>query len=178
MTDNTQLAMLARSRRKKAHAHWWIWVQTTSQLGSLGEVTEEHEECDLCHLSKEVYEARVKRGRTSLRAGKDGERAIAKAYGGERVGQYGGASDVVVGDVLCIQSKVGVSWFPERLWKELQKLPRTGGRIPTLIVSDRPGPGHRTRRLSIRLTEDDVGLLGHEAQDPSKRSVLVEGQDE
>jgi hypothetical protein len=177
MTDS-QLAMLARSRRPKKHAHWWVGVQATTTLGSLGDVTEEYEECDLCHLRREVYEARQKRGRTSLRAGKDGERAIAKAYGGQRVGQYGGAADVVVGDVLCIQSKVGVSWFPERLWNELQKLPRNGGRIPTLIVSDRPGPGRRTRRLSIRLTEDDVGLLGNEAQDPSKRSVLAEGQDE
>ena len=158
MTDNTQLAMLARSRRKKVHAHWWIWVQTTSQLGSLGEVIEEREECDLCHLLKSDYEARVKRGRTSLRAGKDGERAIAKAYGGERVGQYGGASDVVVGELFSVQSKVG--WFSERFYTELQKLPRTGGRIPTLIVADRPGPGRKTRRLVVRLMEDDIALHG------------------
>ena len=46
------------------------------------------------------------------------------------------------------------------MWAELAKLPRTGGRIPTLIVSDRPGPGHRTRRYVVRLMDDDVALHG------------------
>ncbi len=158
MTDNTQLAMLARSRRPKKHAHWWVTVQTISTLGSLGDIVEEREECDLCHLVKTDYEARQRRGRTSLRAGKDGERAIAKAYGGQRVGQFGGAADVVIGELFSVQSKVG--WFSERFWNELQKLPRTGGRIPTLIVSDRPGSGNPTRRLVVRLMSDDLDLHG------------------
>ena len=37
-----------------------------------------------------------KRGRHSLRAGKEAERAIARAYGGTRTGQYGGPDDVLV----------------------------------------------------------------------------------
>ena len=151
MTDDTQLALLARARRKKAHAHWWIESPATHIRPGI-------RICDLCGLFQEDYEVRQKRGRTSLRAGKDGERAIARAYGGERVGQYGGASDVVVGELFSVQSKVG--WFSERFYLELQKLPRTGGRIPTLIVSDRPGPGRRTRRLVIRTIEDDVALHG------------------
>ncbi len=43
---------------------------------------------------------------------------------------------------------------------ELVKLPRAGGRIPTLIVSDRPGPGHRTRRYVVRMMADDLDLHG------------------
>jgi len=100
-----------------------------------------------------------RRGRTSLRAGKDAERAIAKAYGGTRTGQFGGPDDVVVGDLFIVQSKAG-GWFSERVWAELVKLPRAGGRIPTLIVSDRPGTGHRTRRYVVRSLEDDVSLHG------------------
>lgn len=115
-----------------------------------------------CACGKPRDEVAIRRGRTSLRAGKDAERAIAKAYGGIRTGQAGGPDDVLVGELFIIQSKAG-GWFSERYWLELMKLPRTGGRIPTLIVSDRPGPGHRTRRLVIRLMEDDVDLHGRTA---------------
>ena len=101
-----------------------------------------------------------RRGRSSLRAGKDAERAVAKAYGGKRTGQYGGPDDVVVGDLFVIQSKAGRTWFQQRVVDELDKLPRAGGRIPTLVVSSRPGPGHPTRRYVVRLLEDDVALHG------------------
>jgi len=104
----------------------------------------------------------VRRGRTSLRAGKDAERAIAKAYGGTRTGQFGGPDDVTVGDLFVIQSKAG-GWFSERVWAELVKLPRSGGRIPTLVVSDRPGPGHPTRRYVVRMLADDLDLHGPDA---------------
>ena len=101
----------------------------------------------------------ARRGRSSLRAGKDAERHIAKAYGGKRTGQFGGPDDVVVGELFVIQSKAG-GWFSERVWAELQKLPRAGGRIPTLVISDRPGPGHATRRYVVRELRDDVDLHG------------------
>lgn len=113
--------------------------------------------CTICGAVKD--EVRSRRGRTSLRAGKDAERAIAKSYGGRRTGHFGGPDDVVVGELFTIQSKAG-GWFSERVWAELVKLPRAGGRIPTLIVSDRPGPGHRTRRYVIRLMADDLALHG------------------
>lgn len=110
-----------------------------------------------CGATKDPQASR--RGRSSLRAGKDAERAIAKAYQGKRTGQYGGPDDVVVGELFVIQSKAG-GWFSQRVWDELAKLPRAGGRIPTLVVSDRPGPGHRTRRYVVRTLEDDIALHG------------------
>lgn len=101
--------------------------------------------------------------KSALRAGKDAERAIAALYGGRRVGQAGGPEDVLIGDLFVVQSKVrGGSAFPGWMWDELAKLPRSGGRVPTLIVSDRPGPGHRTRRLVVRTIEDDLDLHGPE----------------
>jgi hypothetical protein len=108
------------------------------------------------------HAARAKAGRSSLRAGKDAERAIAKAYGPDarRTGHYGGPDDVVVGDLFIIQSKAGRTWYRQAYVDELDKLPRTGGRIPTLIVSNRPGPGHPIRRYVVRLIEDDAQLHG------------------
>jgi hypothetical protein len=113
--------------------------------------------CMRCGILRDPAASR--RGRTSLRAGKDAERAIARAYGGTRVGQYGGPDDVTVGELFVIQSKAG-GWFSERVWAELVKLPRSGGRIPTLVVSDRPGPGHKTRRYVVRMLDDDLDLHG------------------
>ena len=121
-----------------------------------GELPEET--CGLC--GHDFYPTARRRGRSSLRAGKDAERAVAKAYGGKRTGQYGGPDDVVVGDLFVIQSKAGRTWFQQRVVDELDKLPRAGGRIPTRVVSSRPGPGHPTRRYVVRLLEDDVALPG------------------
>ena len=129
--------------RGKCRRHFWSVDGTT---------------CALCGIVRDPAASR--RGRTSLRAGKDAERAIAKAYPeGKRTGQFGGPDDVTVGDLFVIQSKAG-GWFSERVWAELAKLPRSGGRIPTLIVSDRPGPGHRTRRYVVRMIDDDLDLHG------------------
>jgi hypothetical protein len=141
------LQLLHAARKAKRHEH--RWVDGFTRLGG----------CVDCGLTREDYEARQRRGRTSLRAGKDAERHIAKAYGGKRTGMYGGPDDVLVGDLFIVQSKAG-GWFSTRYWNELAKLPRTGGRIPTLVVSERPGPGRPTRRLVIRLLEDDVALHG------------------
>ena len=117
-----------------------------------------YSECSRCGARLDPVASR--RGRSSLRAGKDAERAVAKAYGGKRTGQFGGPDDVVVGDLFVVQSKAGRTWFQQRVVDELDKLPRAGGRIPTLVVSSRPGPGHPTRRYVVRLLEDDVALHG------------------
>jgi hypothetical protein len=115
----------------------------------------------VCWKCGKPKDASSRRGRTSLRAGKDAERAIARAYGGKRTGQYGGPDDVLT-SMFVVQSKAG-GWFSERVWAELVKLPRSGGRIPTLVVSDRPGPGHPTRRYVVRMLADDLDLHGPDA---------------
>jgi len=144
MTNDLQL--LHAARKAKRHEHRWN--------------DEGISVCSVCGIRYFDFTERQRRGRTALRAGKDAERAIAKRYpGARRTGMYGGPDDVLVGDLFVVQSKAG-GWFSTRYWNELAKLPRTGGRIPTLIVSERPGPGKPTRRLVIRLLEDDVALHG------------------
>jgi hypothetical protein len=112
---------------------------------------------------------RSRRGRSACRNGKQAERDIARAYGGIRVGHQGGKPD----DLFVIQSKrvnpgpvagrKRPASFPEWIWDELCVLPRTGGRIPTVVVSDKPGPGTRRRALVVRFLEDDVALHGPDA---------------
>lgn len=114
--------------------------------------------CTRCFTVRDLTASR--RGRTNRRAGNDAERAIAKAYGGRRTGQAGGPDDVIVDGLFVIQSKAGRSWYRQSYVDELDKLPRSEGRVPTLVISDRPGPGHRTRRYVVRLIEDDVDLHG------------------
>lgn len=140
------IALLHAARRRPVHRH----------RGPVQIVADTAVYAGCGHL---YDEAKARRGRTSLRAGKDAERRIAKAYGGRRTGQFGGPDDVLVGDLFVVQSKAG-GWFSERYWNELAKLPRTAGRIPTLIVSERPKPGVHARRLVIRMFSDDVDLHG------------------
>jgi hypothetical protein len=151
MTADDRIAWA--SVRPPKHVHDWGWTNPISLLDETGQ------ECLGCGLTRADFEVRQRRGRSSLRAGKDAERAIAKSYGGTRTGQFGGPDDVVVGELFIVQSKAGRGWFREAVWAELAKL--TGSqRIPTLVISDRPGPGHKTRRYVIRTLEDDVALHG------------------
>lgn len=147
LMDATTPPMLAPAKPRR-HRHEWL--RSPGYEGGMF--------CSRCGAIRN--EAARKRGRSNLRAGKDAERAVAKAYGGQRTGQFGGPDDVIVGDLFVVQSKAGRTWWREALWDELAKLPRTGGRVPTLVISDRPGTGHPTRRLVIRTLEDDVALHG------------------
>lgn len=142
---------------RKCRRHEWTTKTTTVEGLAVTETR-----CRRC--AKLIDADARRRGRSSLRAGKDAERAIAKSYGGTRTGQFGGPDDVVVGELFVVQSKAG-GWFSERVWAELVKLPRTGGRVPTLVISDRPGPGHRTRRYVVRSLEDDLDLHGPTRRD-------------
>jgi hypothetical protein len=86
-------------------------------------------------------------GKAVLMRSKREERGLAKNYGGKRTGHFGGPDDVQT-EIFNVQSKVSPHWFVERYWLELQKLPRTGGRVPMLVVSD-GGPGQHVRRMVI-----------------------------
>jgi translation initiation factor IF-1 len=115
-------------------------------------------QCDRCQ--RVIPAALSKRGRNARIRGNARELEIAKATGGEKVGHHGGPEDVRLG-LLNIQSKVrSGSAFPGWQWDELSKLPRTGGRIPALIVTDAPGPGIRRRSIVVLTLEDFTDLHG------------------
>lgn len=103
---------------------------------------------------------RARRGRSNRRRGNDWERSLATELGGRRVGQYGEPTDVLT-PLLAVQAKVGAS-FSERYWRWLQAIPRTGERIPVLIVGDAPGPGHRRRAFVVIELGDFRDLHGED----------------
>jgi hypothetical protein len=90
---------------------------------------------------------RSRRGRANRRRGNDWERSLAAELGGRRVGQYGDPADVLT-PLLAVQAKCGRA-FSERYWGWLSAIPRTGDRVPVLIVGDAPGPGHRRRAFVV-----------------------------
>ncbi|CAN5654751.1 hypothetical protein BH23CHL7_BH23CHL7_20460 [soil metagenome] len=101
---------------------------------------------------------RSRRGRSNRRRGNDWERTLAAQLGGRRVGQYGDPADVLT-PLLAVQAKCGLA-YPERLDRWLRAIPRTGGRLPVLIVGDAPGPGYRRRALIVMDLGDFRDLHG------------------
>ena len=107
-------------------------------------------------------EARAKAGRSARKRGNARELELARELGGVKVGMYGGPEDVRAG-MFNVQSKVRAgAAFPGWQWDELAKLPRSGGRVPVLIVTDAPGHGIRRRAVVVVTLDDWRGLHGEE----------------
>jgi hypothetical protein len=118
--------------------------------------------CDKCGIPKD--EAKSRMGRKVVLRSKNEERRLAKFYKGRRTGHRGGPDDVQT-ELTNIQSKAGTGWWSKRYWEELVKLPRTGGRVPALIVSNGE-PGHLVRRMVVMEERDFRALFGDLLLDP------------
>ena len=107
----------------------------------------------------------AKRGRSSNTRGKRRELEIANAIGGEKVGQYGGPEDIRT-PLLNVQSKVRKA-FPRWMTDELDKLPRSGGRLPALVVTDAPGSGTKRESIVVMRLADFTDLHGRIDHQPT-----------
>lgn len=132
--------------------------------------------CDTCGIPKD--EAKSRMGRKVVLRSKNEERRLAKFYKGRRTGHHGGPDDVQT-ELTNIQSKAGTGWWSKRYWDELSKLPRTGGRVPALIVSNGE-PGHLVRRMVVLDERDFRAMFGDllldEAQPPDEVVARVMGE--
>jgi hypothetical protein len=106
---------------------------------------------------------RSRRGRSNRRRGNDFERTLAAEFAGRRVGHFGGPSDVLT-PMFAVQAKVG-GCFSERYWRWLSAMPRSGGRVPILVVGDAPAPGFRRRAVVVMDLADFRDLHGELATD-------------
>lgn len=117
----------------------------------------EHDyQCIRCGVVRD--DTRSRRGKSARRRGNDYERDVAAVLGGVKVGHHGGPVDVQT-PLLNVQVKVRGA-FPSWMTDELAKLPRTGGRVPTLVVADTPGQGRRRRVLVVMALDDFRELHG------------------
>lgn len=64
--------------------------------------------------------------------------------------------------MFAFESKSGGS-FPERAWRWLKGIPHHAGQVPVLIITDAPGPGHRSRSVVIVDYDDWRDLHGEDA---------------
>ena len=113
-------------------------------------------ECTRCgHV---VSAARIAQGRRASRRGKDGERRVAKALDGRRVGQYGGAEDVEA--LFAVQVKSGPTFWPRTLARLLedQRLAAAalGKAGPAVAYVETGHRGSRSNRVIVAMYADDL----------------------
>lgn len=137
----------------RRHRHSWTELELLGNNG-LTYITV----CRSCRVEKDPVKS--KRGRSARSRGNSRELELARELGGTKVGMFGGPVDVQT-PLLNVQSKVrrGAA-FPSWMMTELAKLPRTGGRVPALIVTDSPGSGIRRHALVVLELSDFVDLHG------------------
>lgn len=141
------VSLVAPVRRCRRHL-WELWHEVDGDGDG--------HRCARCGVWRD--DTRSRRGKSARRRGNDYERDVAARLGGVKVGHHGGPADVVT-PLLAVQVKVRGA-YPSWMQAELDKLPRTGGRIPTLVVADSPAPGHRRRALVVMALDDFAELHG------------------
>jgi hypothetical protein len=144
----------------RRHRHRWMPVTNGIGLAVFA-----------CSCGVEQDPAKSKRGRTARSRGNRRELELARALGATKTGHFGGPDDVR-GGMFVYQSKVRAA-FPTWMTAELAKLPRTGDRVPVLIVTGPPGldPSDRRKRIAIAVvTLDDWRDLHQETAVPEEET--------
>lgn len=146
------VTVISSDRRCRRHQ----WEPTDRQTYSPEGAPRTLWACVRCEVVRD--ETRSRRGKSARRRGVDYERDVASVLGGSKVGHHGGPVDVQT-PLLNVQVKVRGA-FPSWMTDELDKLPRTGGRVPALVVADTPGAGRRRRAVVVMSLEDFRDLHG------------------
>jgi hypothetical protein len=136
----SQLELLAASRQKKKHAHWWVWEAPAENVPG-------YEYCQDCGLSKDDFEARQRRGRNNRKRGQAIQRERIVGLGGRNLAGNNPNLDGIHA-LFAFEAKSGAA-FPERFWKWLKGIPHDADQVPVLIVSDAPGPGRKARTVVV-----------------------------
>jgi hypothetical protein len=117
-------------------------------------------------LDIDLKNARSRRGRTARQRGNAFEREVAKRLNGQRVGQFGGKTDVAA-DWIAIQCKVGGA-YSERYDGWLRSIQTKGDQIAALVVGDAPGAGTKRRTMIVLDLEDFIGWFGKQSQETNE----------
>jgi hypothetical protein len=106
--------------------------------------------------------ARSRRGRTARQRGNSFEREVAKRLNGQRVGQFGGKTDVAT-EWIAVQCKVGGS-YSERYDGWLRSIPVKGDQLAALVIGDSPGAGKRRRTMIVLDLDDFIAWFGKQTE--------------
>jgi hypothetical protein len=158
MTADSQLALLARARSPKRHAHFF--VQWTNGIGETGV------ECRGCGIQQEAYWARQRRARNNVKRGKHYEHGWAERLGMRQTGGLNKEDDAL-NEMFVGQAKsMASARFPGWMALELDKLrARWADRIPILGVLEAAGQGKKGRRLIVVDEQDWIALhVGNKAE--------------
>jgi hypothetical protein len=106
--------------------------------------------------------ARSRMGKNNRQRGHGLERRLASelteaGLAGERVGQYGGKTDVRALGLIISAKKGGA--YSERFDKWLNELTPKANEVAALVVEDAPGSGIKARRMVVIHWETLVQLL-------------------
>jgi len=106
--------------------------------------------------------ARSRMGKNNRNRGNSLERRLASelteaGLAGERVGQYGGKTDVRALGLIISAKKGGA--YSERFDKWLNELTPKADEVAALVVEDAPGSGIKARRMVVIHWETLVQLL-------------------
>jgi hypothetical protein len=118
---NEAVALLHRGRSAKRHEHRWDPLSA-------------REDCIGCGLLLHDYQTRQRRNRNNRKRGGRTELAVARTYGGEKVGPLGLPEDVR-GKSWRTQVKVSQRSVPPMWQREFDKMAtQRDGRTPRLIL--------------------------------------------
>lgn len=109
-------------------------------------------------------EERSRRGKRARNRGNSFEREVAKRLNGQRVGQFGGKTDVAT-DWIAVQCKVGGS-YSERYDGWLRSISVKGDQLAALVVGDSPGVGGRRRTMIVLDLDDFIAWFGKDKIEP------------
>lgn len=135
---------------KKCYRHRWVLLDWPG----VPAITQ----CALCNKVKD--EARSRRGRLNKNRGRAIEREVCEMLGWMPIGGANGPADGIGMTSLTIGQVKSGGRFPGWMATELDRLPRTGGRVPVLAIAETPGPGKKRRVLVVLEARDWVDLHG------------------
>lgn len=120
--------------------------------------TEEGWSCVCGHV---VARTAVRRGKNARKRGLSLQLEHARRLGLTNLQGNGAAdakSEAVFGNSAFVAQMKSGGLFPGWMQRELDYLPRTGGRTPLLVVIETPGPGRKARALVVMDEADWIEL--------------------
>ena len=143
-------------REPRNHRH--VWIRDQGVPGTNGGIVTR---CAVCVAIQDPVKSR--RGKNNRKRGLSLQLTHARRLGLDNL-QGNGATDArsesQYGNAAFVAQMKSGGMFPGWMQRELDYLPRTGGRTPILVVIETPGPGRKARAVVVVDEADWIQLHG------------------